>query len=170
MSQRTRKSRGPWRAWLLGAALIGWLFGTDPAPANITLTVDTNSVSIPIQITDYNTVTGAATVTVTTAQTLAVHSTNKNWTLSVRALSSTFSFTPSLGDANPNKPASDLAARAPTESNVFITLTTSNQVIGGGAKSTVNVNVPIDYRILSNLATDPPGTYSLSIIYTVVET
>lgn len=133
------------------------------------MTIDTSSVSIPITISDYNLVSGAATVTVTAAQTLTVHDKKRNWTLSVRALTSNFSFSPSLGDANPNKPASHLSVRAPTEANVFIALTTSNQIIGDGIKSKDDVDVPLDYRIQSNLATDPPGTYSITLIYTAVE-
>lgn len=158
-----------WRSALLRASLASWLCGSDPAPAAITLTNDISSVSMSFLAADYNGASGAATVTSVTAHTLAVHSTKKNWTLSVRALSATFSFTPTLGDANPNKPASDLAARAPTETNVFIPLTTSNQVIGTGAKSSQNVDVPIDYRLQSSLLNDPPGSYSISIIYTAVE-
>jgi hypothetical protein len=135
----------------------------------IRLDTDTNSVSLPLLITDYNFATGTATKTSIGAQTLTVRSTKQNWTLSVRTLSSTFSFAPSLGDANPNKPASDLAIRAPTETNVFVPLTTSNQVIGDGPKAKQNVDVPLDYRLQSNLAADPPGTYSISVVYTVVE-
>ena len=60
---------------------------------------------------------------------------SRNWTLSVGVLTSTFSFSPTLGDPNPNKPASDLAIRAPTEANVWISLTTPpNQVVGTGIK------------------------------------
>ena len=152
-----------------GLALFGWLFAVNPAPALIRLDTDTNSVSLPILITDYNFATGAATKTAGGAQTLSVRSNQADWILSVRALSSTFSFAPSLGDANPNKPASDLAVRAPTQNNVFIPLTTSDQVIGNGTRSGQKVDVPLDYRLQSNLATDPPGTYSISVIYTVVE-
>ena len=72
-------------------AVLSWLVATGPAPALIRLDTDTNSVSLPILITDYNFATGAATKTSTGVQTLTVRSTKQNWTLSVRALSSTFS-------------------------------------------------------------------------------
>src|SRR4030095_5365582 len=100
--------------------------------------------------------------------TLSITSSNRRWILSARALTPNFIFVPSLGDPNPNKPASDLAIRARNEANVWIPLSTSNQVVGGGAKKTTE-SEPIDYQLTSNLNTDPPGIYSMSIIFTVVE-
>ena len=97
--------------------------------AALTLTTSTNSVSIPFATTDYNASTGVAQVTRTSAQTLTIISDKKTWTLSVRAMTSTFSFTPSLGDPNPNKPAADLAVRNPATSSTFVALTTSDQVL-----------------------------------------
>jgi hypothetical protein len=135
--------------------------------AALTLTTNTNSVSIPFVATDYNASTGAAQKTVTSAHTLTITSTSNTWTLSVRAITATFSFAPSLGDPNPNKPASDLAVRAPATSGSFISLTTSNQVLSTGPKSPSAQTRAIDYRLNSNLSTDPPGTYTISVIYTL---
>ena len=133
----------------------------------LTLKIDTNSVSIPFLATDYNSSTGAAQIIKTTAETLTIKSTSNTWTLNVRALTSTFSFVPSLGDPNPNKPASDLSVRAPAFSSTWLSLATSNQVLATGPKKAGNQTEPLDYRLNSNLATNPPGTYTLSIIYTL---
>lgn len=135
--------------------------------ALLTLTTSTNSVSIPFAATDYNSSTGAAQIIKTTAQTLTILSNTSTWTLNVRALASTFSFTPSLGDPNPSKPASDLAVRAPATSSTWRALTTTNQVISTGPRSTTNQTRAIDYRLNSNLNANPPGTYSISVIYTL---
>jgi hypothetical protein len=141
--------------------IVGSLF------AALTLTTSTNSVSIPFATTDYNASTGVAQVTRTSAQTLTIISDKKTWTLSVRAMTSTFSFIPSLGDPNPNKPAADLAVRNPATSSTFVALTTSNQVLSTGPKSASAQTVNLDYRLNSNLSTNPPGTYTISVIYTL---
>jgi hypothetical protein len=82
-------------------------------------------------------------------------------------MTSTFSFTPSLGDPNPNKPAADLAVRNPATSSTFIPLTTSDQVLSTGPKSESAQAENLDYRLDSNLSTNPPGTYTISVIYTL---
>jgi len=141
--------------------VVGRLF------AALILTTSTNSVSIPFATTDYNASTGVAQVMRTSAQTLTIISDKKTWTLAVRAMTSTFSFTPSLGDPNPNKPAADLAVRDPASSSTFVALTTSDQVIATGPKSASAQTVNLDYRLNSSLSTNPPGTYNISIIYTL---
>ncbi len=82
--------------------------------ATLTLAMDTNTISIPFAPTDYNSSTGAPKVIKTLAQTLTIKFTTSTWMLSVRALTSTFLFTPRLLDANPNKPSADLGVRAPS--------------------------------------------------------
>lgn len=131
------------------------------------LTTNTNSVSIPFVTTDYNSSTGAAQVIKTSAQTLTIRSTTSTWTLTVRALTATFSFVPSLGDPNPNKSAADLAVRAPATSSSWLVLTTANQVLSTGPQAAGNQTRVLDYRLNSNLSTNPPGTYTISIIYTL---
>jgi hypothetical protein len=135
--------------------------------AALTLTTSSNSVSIPFLTTDYNSATGAAQKAQTGAHTLTITSNASTWTVSVRAMTSTFSFAPSLGDPNPNKPASDLAVRAPATSSTYIALTTSNQVLSTGPRSPSAQTRAIDYRLDSNLKNDPPGTYSISVVYTL---
>jgi hypothetical protein len=135
--------------------------------AALSLTTSSNSVALPFATTDYNSATGAAQIVKAAAHTMTVLSTTSTFTLSVRAQTATFSFTPSSGDANPNKPAGDLALRAPAVSASWIPLSTASQVVGTGPKSNSSQSGSIDYRLDSNLATNPPGTYSLSLIYTV---
>ena len=149
--------------------VVAWLclLPVQNLSAALSLTTSTNAVSIPFATTDYNSSTGAAQLIKTSAQTLTIVSTSSTWTLSVRTLTSTFSFTPSLGDPNPNKPASDLAVRAPVTSSTWLVLTTTNQVLSTGPKSNSNQTRAIDYRLNSNLSTDPPGTYTISVIYTL---
>jgi hypothetical protein len=135
--------------------------------AALSLTTSSNSVSMPFAATDYNSATGAAQSIKTAAHTLTVLSTSSTFTLSMRAQTATFTFTPSSGDANPNKPAGDLAVRAPLASLTWIPLSTTSQVLGTGPKSNSSQSGALDYRLNSNLATNPPGTYSLSVIYTL---
>jgi hypothetical protein len=145
----------------LFAAAVPSLFAT------LTLTTSTNSVAIPFATTDYNKATGAAQIIKTSAQTLTILSTTATWTLSVRALTSTFTFAPSAGDPNPSKPAADLAVRAPATSATWLALTTTNQVLSTGPKSASNQTRALDYRLNSNLNSNPPGTYTISVIYTL---
>lgn len=135
--------------------------------AALTLTTNTSSVSIPFLITDYNSSTGAAQVIKTSAQTLTILSNTSTWSLNVRALASTFSFAASLGDPNPNKPVSDLAVRVPATATTWFAFTTTNQKISSGPISITNQTRALDYRLNSNLRTDPPGAYTVTIVYTL---
>lgn len=158
----TRSSRVRLLAMIgLSAVAVPSLF------AILTLTTNTNSVSIPFVTTDYNQSTGAAQIIKTSAQTLTIRSTTATWTLSVRALTATFAFAPSAGDPNPNKPAADLAVRAPATSATWRVLTTTNQVLSTGPRQAGNQTRVLDYRLNSNLNSNPPGTYTISVIYTL---
>ena len=156
----------PSRVWLL--SMLGLSAMAIPSLfAALTLTTSTNSVAIPFATTDYNKTTGVAQITKTSAQTLTILSNSATWTLSVRALTATFAFTPSAGDPNPSKPAGDLAVRAPATSSSWLVLTTTNQVLSTGPKSASNQTRALDYRLNSNLNSNPPGTYTISVIYTL---
>jgi hypothetical protein len=137
-------------------------------PQVLSLSVDTNSVSIPFLTSDYNAATGAATKTSSAANTFSVVS-NKSWTVSVKANTAAFSFTPSLGDADPSKPAGNLAYKLSTAGG-YTALTTSNATVKTGSKggsSTSGNSFSVDYQLTSNLSQDPPGTYSLAVVYTL---
>ena len=161
---------------LLGTAIVPRAAGqttqtvtvTSTVPQVLSLTIDTVTVSIPFLATDYNVSTGAATKTVTGANTLSVES-NKNWTVSLKANTAAFSFSPSAGDPDPSKPAGNLSYKLST-SGTYTPVTTSNVAVKSGNKggtATAGNSFIMDYQLTSNLSQDPPGTYTLAIVYTL---
>ena len=85
---------------------------TSAVPQVLSLAIDTNAVSIPFLTSDYNVSTGAATKTVSSANTLSVSS-NKNWTVSLKANTAAFSFVPSAGDRIHRSPLAIFPTRSP---------------------------------------------------------
>ncbi len=141
---------------------------TSTVPQVLSLGIDTNSVSIPFLASDYNASTGAATKTVSGANTLSVTS-NKNWTVSLKANTAAFAFVPSAGDTDPSKPAGNLSYKLST-GGTFTAITTSNVSVKTGNKggtATSGNTFIMDYQLTSNLSQDPPGTYTLAIVYTL---
>ena len=141
---------------------------TSLVPQVLSLGINTNAVTMSFLTTDYNTSTGAATKAVTSANTLSVDS-NKNWTVNVKANTAAFAFTPSAGDTDPSKPAGDFSYKLST-AGTYTPITTSNVVVKTGNKggtSTAGNTFSMDYQLASNLNTDPPGTYTLAIVYTL---
>jgi hypothetical protein len=139
---------------------------TSTVPQVLSLTIDTVTVSIPFLTSDYNPATGAATKTVPGANTLSVAS-NKSWTVSLKANTAAFSFAPSAGDPDPSKPCGNLSYKLSTAS-IYTAITTSNVSVKTGSKGGTSGNSFImDYQLTSNLSQDPPGTYTLGILYTL---
>jgi hypothetical protein len=141
---------------------------TSVVPQVLSLAIDTNAVSMSFLSSDYNSSTGAATKTVTSANTLSVTS-NKNWTVSVKANTAAFSFVPSAGDADPSKPAGNFSYKL-SAAGTYTAITTANVTLTTGNKggtATAGNTVVLDYRLTSNLAQDPPGTYTLGVLYTL---
>jgi hypothetical protein len=141
---------------------------TSVVPQVLSLAIDTNAVAMPFLTSDYNPSTGAATKTVTGANTLSVTS-NKSWTVSLKANTAAFAFTPSAGDTDPSKPAGNLSYKL-SSAGTFTTITTSNVAVKTGNKggtATAGNSFPMDYQLTSNLSLDPPGTYTLAIVYTL---
>jgi hypothetical protein len=137
-------------------------------PQVLAMTVDTNAVSIPVLGTDYNASTGVATKTATSATTLAVSS-NKNWTISVKANTAAFAFTASAGDTDPVKAAGNLSYKLST-AGTYTPITVANVAVKTGNKggtSTTGNTFALDYQLTSNLSQDPPGTYTLAVVYTL---
>ena len=165
-----------WALTVIAAATVSSAFAqttqtvtiNSTVPQVLALTIDTISVSIPFLTTDYNASTGAATKTVTSANTLSVSS-NKSWTVSLKANTAAFSFAPSAGDPDPSKPAGSLSYKV-SGGPSFITITTSNVAVKTGSKggtATSGNTFAMDYQLTSNLNQDPPGTYTLAIVYTL---
>lgn len=141
---------------------------TSSVPQVLSLAVDTNAVSIPFVTGDYNSATGIAAKTVTSANTLSVTS-NKSWTVSVRASTANFSFAASAGDPDPSKAAGSLSYKLNSGSS-YTAITTTNAALKTGIKggtATSGNTFAVDYQLTSNLAQDPPGTYTLSVVYTL---
>jgi hypothetical protein len=141
---------------------------TSVVPQVLSLGIDTNAVTMSFLTSDYNASTGAATKTVSSANTLSVDS-NKSWTVSLKANTAAFSFVPSLGDTDPGKPAGNFSYKVST-SGTFTAITTANVAVKTGNKggtATAGNTFAMDYQLTSNLSQDPPGTYTLAIVYTL---
>lgn len=141
---------------------------TATVPQVLSLGINTNAVAITFLSSDYSATTGAATKTVTTANTLSVTS-NSSWTVSVKANTAAFSFTPSNGATDPLKPAGDFAYKLST-APTFTPITIINVAVKSGLKggsSTAGNTFSTDYQLNSNLNQDPPGTYTLGVVYTL---
>jgi hypothetical protein len=137
-------------------------------PQVLSMTVDTNAVSIPFLGTDYNVSTGLAMKTAASATTLSVSS-NKNWTVSVKANTAAFAFTASAGDTDPVKTAGNLSYKLST-GGTYTAVTTTNATVKTGNKggtATSGNTFAVDYQLTSNLSQDPPGTYTLAVVYTL---
>jgi hypothetical protein len=137
-------------------------------PQLLALGIDTNAVTMSFLTSDYNASTGAATKTVTSANTLSVSS-NKSWTVSLKANTAAFSFVPSAGDTDPGKPAGNFSYRV-SGAGAYTAITTANVAVKTGNKggtATAGNTFAMDYQLASNLSQDPPGTYTLAIVYTL---
>lgn len=123
------------------------------------LTIDKTNVQLgsPTVLGAYQNATDANVVTVKA---------NSNWTLSIRASSAAFS-----APAGVTKNATDLEyAVSPGNTasyGAFAQITNSNVTISGSPETpTAQKDFGVRYRTMWN-ATDSPGSYSLSIIYTL---
>ncbi len=141
---------------------------TSVVPQVLALGINANAVTMSFLTTDYNIATGAATKTVTSANTLSVNS-NKSWSVNVKANTAAFAFVASAGDPDPSKPCGDFSYKLST-AGIYTPITTSNVLAKNGNKggtSTAGNTFIMDYSLNSNLNTDPPGTYTLAIVYTL---
>jgi hypothetical protein len=89
--------------------------------------------------------------------------------VSLKANTAAFSFVPSAGDPDPAKPASNFSYKVST-AGTYTAITTSNVAVKTGSKggtSTSGNTFIMDYQLTSNLSQDPPGTYTLAIVYTL---
>jgi hypothetical protein len=151
------------------ALLLSVVSSTVASGQALILTTSTPAVSISTAASDYNPATGDAASTLLSGNTFGIKSTSSSWTLSVRALTGTFIFSPSLGDANPNKPCNELSVKV-NGTTTWLAASTASQVVATGPRGNLTgapKQVPIDYQFLSNLADDPPGNYSITLIWTV---
>jgi hypothetical protein len=133
----------------------------------LALTVDINTVRLDFESGDYN-VDGVAQKEALNATTFAVTA-NVDWRLVVKSESLLFSYS---GTAGPTslKSCSDLSL-SPRDSTGYapVSLVSRELALGGpGGANDTNHSVPVSYRLTSNLERDPPGTYQLTLVYTLM--
>ena len=118
--------------------------------------------------TDYDVNTGLATKAAVHATTFSVTA-NRAWKLTVQPGAASFTFTPTGTSVDPVKSVGALSVRtgvvayAPFSGITSIPVATGT---AGGSAKTGNI-VPVDYQMTSSLATDPPGTYLVTLTYTL---
>ena len=136
-------------------------------PEMMNLTVDVTTVSFVFAAADYETTTGIATKSVAGATKFSINA-NRTWKLTAQAGNTTFTFLPTATD--PKKPSSDLSIRTGSAAYApfsgVLALPVANGGRGGfGAAGNV---VSVDYQMTSDLSKDLPGSYALTLTYTLV--
>jgi len=137
-------------------------------PVMMNLTVDTNNVVMTFAQGDYK-ADGTADKEVLNATTFKVSS-NSRWRLYVSSNSQSFSFNPSSGGQNPGKNCGDLSL-SPNNTNGYFSVTTGNKDIGNGMPGgfdDAGHSIPVNYKLHTTLAGDPPGTYTLTLTFTLM--
>jgi hypothetical protein len=134
----------------------------------LNLTVDATTVTMAFVASDYDSTTGNAVKLAPKATTFSVTS-NRDWRLSVRPGDSFFTFKSTGTAVDPKKPVSALSIRAGVASYTPFSGVTELTVATGsrGGYSKAGNSVPVDYQMTSNLDTDPPGSYVLTLTYTL---
>lgn len=159
-------------------AILAAVSGYSANPENVTvnanvptianLAVNSNSVTMTFVSGDFNMNTGEAIKTVTAGSTFQI-ATNRNWTLSVKAGAANFAFTPTFGGDTATKPAGDLGFKL-SSGGAYSSVTTTDQTVSTGSRGGYGTsgNSPVvDYSLWSYLNQDAPGSYSLTLIYTL---
>ena len=126
-------------------------------PILLRLTIDDTSTTItPPTETDYNNLqSGAITGPVATVKT------NNSWTLLVRATAATWTGT---GGASATKAVGDLLWST-ASGGTYTAMSTTNATAATGTRGVANV-ASIFYKVKWTWATDKPGTYTLTVIFT----
>jgi hypothetical protein len=95
-------------------------------------------------------------------------------TINAQAAGSALGFANAVGrtDANPNKPLSDLQLRGTTSgtpgSMTGLGTTVSPTVMYSRATKGGTLTTAVDAQLTLSYATDPPGTYSTTVVFTIV--
>ena len=133
----------------------------------VTLTLDSGgTVSFAFVDADYD-INGVAQKTVASGSRLTIDkSGGAGYTFHARALTSTFSLTPDRVGDNYAKPCGGLGVKVST-SGTYVPLTTSDQLLASASANRTVYN--IDYRLNSNLSLEVPGTYTLTVVFTVTQ-
>ena len=149
-------------ALLLGLGCTGFAENTSATATIPTL----QAFSFSTSSVDFGTLTESDFDTgwdeVLSAQTITVKS-NVAWQVTVKAGAATWGFTPSAGDPDPLKPCSDLEWKS---SGSYAGLTTTDAQAGSGSAGS-GLTIGMDFRMLVSYVNDPPGAYSLTVVYTL---
>jgi hypothetical protein len=139
---------------------------TATVPSILSLETSAATVTMSLADSDYD-AAGLASFPAVSAHNLLVRS-NRAWEVKFKATAASFSFTPTVTGDTVVKPSTDLSIR--TGGNAYAGVTTSDQVLKTGQPGATNAagnTFAVDYKLNSNLSTDKPGSYSLTVTYTV---
>jgi hypothetical protein len=135
-------------------------------PSVLELTTTSNSVTITNVAADYASA-DAITSTAAAAHQLSVRS-NRAWDISVKSATANFSFTPAVAGDTRTKPASDAQVRK--ASGTYAALSTTNASLATGTAGGVGHpgnTFAVDYKVDTDITLDPPGAYSIDVVYTL---
>jgi len=137
-------------------------------PVMMNLTVDTNNVVLTFGQNDYQ-ADGTATKESVNATTFKV-SANARWRLYVSSNSQNFSYSATAGGQDPGKNCGDLLL-SPNGTDNYASVTTGNRDLANGMSGgydDAGHSVPVSYKLNTTLAGDPPGTYTLTLTFTLM--
>ncbi len=139
---------------------------TAVVPSVLELTTTSNQAGVTITSGDYSDDDSIATEQAS-AHDLSVRS-NRAWVITAKSGAENFSFTPDNAGDSRDKPASDLEVRKANGTYQPLDTTGVELATGsaGGVSDSGNT-FAVDYKFLSNIRLDPPGTYTLDAIYTL---
>jgi hypothetical protein len=138
---------------------------TATVPVMMNLTIDISTVTFAFTQSDYA-ADGNGTKEVVNATTLKVAS-NTRWILEVGADSPSFTYS---GVEVVTKPCGDLQL-SPNGTTAYSPVTNINrELVRGEAGGTTAVgnSIPVSYKLNTTVAGDPPGSYVLTLTYTLV--
>ena len=135
-------------------------------PSLLELTTTNTAVTINNTAADYVSA-DAITKSALAAHILAVRS-NRTWTVSVKSSTANFAYAPATAGDSRTKPASDAQVKA--GAGTFASLSTTNATLAtgaaGGATKAGNT-FAVDYNVATDINLDPPGAYTLAVVYTL---
>jgi len=137
-------------------------------PVMMNLSVDTNNVAFNFEQGDYRP-DGTADKEMVNATTFKVAA-NTRWRLFVSSNNLLFSYSAAGSGRNPRKSCGDLSL-SPNNSIGYSAVSVIGQAIAsgrpGGAEDIGN-RIPVSYKLHTSLADDPPGTYTLTLTFTLM--
>jgi hypothetical protein len=137
-------------------------------PEVLSISVDNNTVSFPAPAEGDYDAAGSATVGASNTTVISTRG-NVLHDIEVLADNPTFSFTPSGSDADPGKDAADLEWSSDAGGNwLGLDDVTPGDVLSNLGRGVNDGAATVQYRLQSTLAGDPPGTYTLTFVYSVV--